>query len=760
MNVRLGWLAWRFVTHQDYNARLRAGLLFAGVAIISAVALFGAAMPGALQAHATRAATLELAYGDPETTTDGGTPTETGVLGLAGDMLPDRRWDGFEVERVVVAAQDPDAADDVLIPGVKALPGPGEVYISSALASKAVSEPTLAALLSGYRVAGEISPAGLVSPTELRMVIGAPPSTVGLQPVVGLGVDEERSGYDSGQVVNRSIGLLATLLVAIPAIAFIALCARLGSRQRAGRITGLRCLGLSRRQVRTVLVAETLMIAAPACLTGIALYLVVIFTVQEVPGTQFGFFRSDVTLSPVEVVMTLAAVLMVAAASAAAGTSLPDTGQHSTRTSAQIRSSLSRGASAIVGYVLLAGAVVMMIVLPQVNGAPGVTPVLVWVTLAMAALGLGLAAAPLTARISRVAAAAVTHGGWLAGFRINTAEPGTTSRLTVLAGVLILGISSALATLGNVNGSSNTRVSPGESQRVVVSVHDFGKVLSTSEVADAEGVQATTAVVYVEGSKDTVMTVRASCEDLGQLLGHDIGGCRDDQMWWLSKSGAAPRLSKSRSMPLPNGTTAELPDSAQTLATEVTDLLDGMLLTPMLVAGDDAGEATRYLVSVRAKTSAQTLAGLAALAPTAGFVFGEQATVDSDTQEFTSQTTWLTIGALLAMTITLLALVVSISGETPARRDRLRGLYVLGASARDLTRAHFALTMFPLALISLLAVLLSWVFNLSQTALNEAYQLNIVPFVLTAVLALLIAAITALVTLPPLLHPLRSAHTE
>lgn len=727
MITGLAWLGWRLGTRRGYGPRLRMALLFLGVLLITCVALLGASVPGAMQSRQERAESLRLDYGK----------SDSGVRGLTSES--GRRWGGLEVERTLIAVEDPGGTS-IDMPGVPALPGEGEAYVSPELASGAKDDPILRALLSEYRVVGTIEPDGLVSPVEFRAVIGVPAETRFLEPVVGVGA---ATPPDVNRFVNRHLSVLLMVLVSIPAVALVVLCARLGSRQRAGRIAALRRLGLSRRRVRLVMATETVLVAVPAAFAGASLYLLALVAFDRVPGTQFGFHRSDVLLPLPGIVGVVLGVLLVVVASAIAGVTMDEAlpGSDSRRSR---RSWWVGAVGIVVGFLGLA----LWPRLPE----GGTGPVVAWLSMGLVTAGFALCSHWLVAGASRMAAGRVRSGGWLVGLRLNCAEPGTSSRLTALIAVLIIATTTGVNYMAIFTSGLNARVAPDAAASVIIRVSDYGRVLTTERVAGTEGVDAAVPVAGLEGDRDTILAVAAPCSDLRAITDRPIDGCRDDKARWLSKSGAPAPLSSSRQVETASDGMLRLPPKAATLAVGSTDLLDGYLHLSTLGETADSGSMSHYFVRVKAAEYAETLARLSSQAPSAGFDFGDKVALDSDTQEYVGHMTWLTIAAGLSAFLAWLGLVISISGETEARRDQLRGLRLIGAPDRDLGRAHFATVMVPLATVAAGATVLAKLVNLGISIGDDRKALPYSFFLALVLLAVAIAVLTALATLPSALR--------
>ncbi|WP_177220965.1 ABC transporter permease [Lentzea xinjiangensis] len=170
-------------------------------------------------------------------------------------------------------------------PGVPAIPGPGEVFVSPELARLLDSDPALRARFGGTR-AGLIEPSGLVDAGELYFYEGVDrlPDDRDITTAYAFG-DERRGGTTPAEMILVS-GVAVVLLA--PLLVFIACVGRLGGVERDQRLATLRLLGATAPQVRRIAAAESLAGAVAGLAVGVAMFFAVH---RRVDGLQVGNFR-------------------------------------------------------------------------------------------------------------------------------------------------------------------------------------------------------------------------------------------------------------------------------------------------------------------------------------------------------------------------------------------------------------------------------------------------------------------------------------
>ncbi|MDQ0377779.1 FtsX-like permease family protein [Amycolatopsis thermophila] len=160
-----------------------------------------------------------------------------------------------------------------LPPGLAAIPRPGEVVVSPALAESMKTDPLLQARFP-QRPAGTIAPAGLAGPDELFAYVGT----------TGLAASQWGSavtGFDAGGVQDSSSPQLIFLLVVavvvllVPMLVLLSTASRIGGAERERRLSTLRLAGARRGQVHRVAAGESLAGALAGGVLGLGIYLAV-----------------------------------------------------------------------------------------------------------------------------------------------------------------------------------------------------------------------------------------------------------------------------------------------------------------------------------------------------------------------------------------------------------------------------------------------------------------------------------------------------
>jgi hypothetical protein len=155
--------------------------------------------------------------------------------------------DALELYRVTM----PDAA----IPGPPGAqwPGPGELWLSPALAEARQADPYLAAVTPG-KVAGLIDPSGLRGPDELVAYVGVSRSgaagTLGYLVTAGFGTGDDCRPEDLPARQLLGVSALSCLIVAIGVLGLARAAGRLAAPSRARRLAVLSLLGAPPRTVR------------------------------------------------------------------------------------------------------------------------------------------------------------------------------------------------------------------------------------------------------------------------------------------------------------------------------------------------------------------------------------------------------------------------------------------------------------------------------------------------------------------------------
>jgi hypothetical protein len=265
---------------------------------------------------------------------DTGAPAASGASALGGATSRDPLWtlittdlfNGQGIYRADVAAAGPASP---VPPGIPRDPGPGQYYISPALAALLRSTPTdeLADRYPGHQ-AGLIGEAGLPSPDSLVIIVGrsaaqmshlpgaAKLTSFNTTPPSGCGIHSTcviRGGLTpSGIDLVLSVVALALLM---PVLIFIGTATRLSAARREQRFAAMRLVGATPRQTSVIAAVESAVAAAAGIVIGFGLFFVLRIPLAAIPFTGQSFFPAELSLSLPDI---LAVAVGVPAASALA----------------------------------------------------------------------------------------------------------------------------------------------------------------------------------------------------------------------------------------------------------------------------------------------------------------------------------------------------------------------------------------------------------------------------------------------------------
>ncbi|MEV0370537.1 hypothetical protein AB0I10_12005 [Streptomyces sp. NPDC050636] len=249
--------------------------------------------------------------------------------GQQGSALWSRYWDSYQGRQFTVVVIAPLTESAPLPPGVARWPGPGEVFLSPALAEGPVDEDFTHRY--GTRV-GTISDEGLASPGE-RLAYVRPTTAM-----LGTARMEKITGYGGAgpafgdlRVIGPQSSMLAIIgvLLGLPALGLAAAAARMGAAGRDRRDALLHTLGAGRAArawmdigaaIRPVCIGATLaaLLATPFLLVDVQLpwidYTLYAPDLRRVGATLAGAIAASV-------VMMLGLVLLLRPAAAREGAS-------------------------------------------------------------------------------------------------------------------------------------------------------------------------------------------------------------------------------------------------------------------------------------------------------------------------------------------------------------------------------------------------------------------------------------------------------
>ncbi|WP_436759146.1 FtsX-like permease family protein [Streptosporangium sp. V21-05] len=305
-------LSWRLLRGGGRRGLLGAGLTVAAVAVSTALLLFAVVANLGFQDRAAREA-----WRNPVPAASGA----VAVQAVRTDYVRDR-W----ITVVDLAALGPRAPAP---PGLDRFPAPGEVWLSPGLAELAGELPAaqLAARFPGRR-GGTIGDEALVYPGELVVVRGqaadspvmrATSSDDSRGGAVPTGISgfagrttEDATGYSA-------LGLIASVLMAVPLLVFGGAAARLTVARRDRRLAALRLVGASPGQVVAMTVCEAVITAFGGAVLGTALYGLLTPLLARIEIRGGPWFLADVWPGVLPTLAVLVAVPLLVGVSAVVG---------------------------------------------------------------------------------------------------------------------------------------------------------------------------------------------------------------------------------------------------------------------------------------------------------------------------------------------------------------------------------------------------------------------------------------------------------
>jgi hypothetical protein len=236
-------------------------------------------------------------------------------------------FDGQGIYRADVAATGPTSP---VPPGIPRVPGPGQYYISPALAALLRSAPAdqLADRYPGYQ-AGLIGEAGLPSPDSLVIVVGRPAARMshlsGAAQVTSFnatppsGCGTHSTCVIRGGLTPAGIDLVLSavaLALVLPVLIFIGTATRLSAARREQRFAAMRLVGATPRQISLIAAVESAVAAAAGVAIGFGLFLLLRIPLAAIPFTGQSFFPAELSLSPADILAVAVGVPTAAAVAA------------------------------------------------------------------------------------------------------------------------------------------------------------------------------------------------------------------------------------------------------------------------------------------------------------------------------------------------------------------------------------------------------------------------------------------------------------
>ncbi|MEV5505826.1 FtsX-like permease family protein [Streptomyces orinoci] len=254
----------RFAVTGGRESRLRAVFTALGVGLGVALLMGAASVPHMLDARHQREAARAA----------GETPSAPSATPAPGSrtLLLRHVFDEYRDKPVHGALLRPDGPQAPVPPGLKSLPGPGEMVVSPAMARLMDSaEGRLLRERYPDRVIGTIGDQGLIGPNELYFYAGSDRL-------------DDRSAtrtdhfgeVQPGDPLTPELMVLAIMVgvvLLMPVAVFIATSVRFGGERRDRRLAALRLMGCDRSMIRRMAAGEALAASVLGLAVGSALFL-------------------------------------------------------------------------------------------------------------------------------------------------------------------------------------------------------------------------------------------------------------------------------------------------------------------------------------------------------------------------------------------------------------------------------------------------------------------------------------------------------
>ena len=213
--------------------------------------------------------------------------------GLAANYSVDF-YQGQTIERLDVAALGPGAP---VPPGISRLPGPGEYYVSPALAHllRTVPADDLGDRFPGT-LAGTIGDAALTGPDELAIYVGYNPPALAKVPgtrwVTSIGASPGPEVFTPFFRYAFATGVLAVLF---PVLILISTATRLAAARREERFSALRLVGATPGDIGVIASVDSVVSAFLGTAVGIGVFLAIRPALAAATLTGTRYFADTVT---------------------------------------------------------------------------------------------------------------------------------------------------------------------------------------------------------------------------------------------------------------------------------------------------------------------------------------------------------------------------------------------------------------------------------------------------------------------------------
>ncbi|MFF6874792.1 MULTISPECIES: ABC transporter permease [unclassified Streptomyces] len=683
--------------------RVRFFLMAAGGSLGVCCLALVLTIPQILDAHDGRAAARQ-----PQTTS--ARPADSTLLLQRTDPY------GSKAFTRVFIAKGTGGADEAP-PGLRELPGPGEVFVSPRVRDLLRDQPAVKGLLPGHE-RGLIGATGLAHPDELLAYIGTTGDKIADEGRVLKGWGYSYAPFPAVEPSTLTyIRFALGSLVLLPLGIFLSVCARLSAASRNRRLASLRLLGLSTKGTQRVNAAETVVAALFGAILGLGEYWVLNQVMTRTGLPSLRWYPADGALSATTIAVCLIGCPLLAwfvgRASARDAAANPLAVR---RTAAPKHPPKWGGLLLVTGLGIVAGYCATGFTDHPADSL-GLNALLMPAGILLTGLGLVLTLPLISYVLARRLARTTQSLTLNLAMRRNEVEPGSTMR--VVTGLVLLVFSASLAQGVLIQLEQVTRPS--------APVQDYSIPLSSltlrqqQEVADVPGVRAHAVTMESwtdpDGSADQpwASAVVATCDQLTRLV-RQVEGCVDGKVMRLSDPNAGTGQGARPGDTLPfrmpeggRGKTLEITLPRDQIAYRAYDpsAVHGVdvLIPPSALPATARPEGARYVLTSSSDHDEvrRVLDGIAAVTPTTAV---EPVGVNVEgLQQIAVLETLLAVGMIMGLVIGTAAFVVSATDRAVERRPQVTAITLVGARARTMRAVQCLQVVLPLSVGLTLALL-------------------------------------------------------
>jgi FtsX-like permease family protein len=507
------------------TAIVRLVLSALGIAIATTVLLVATCV-GTMSENRTQRAMSDFTQADP-------------IAGVSPTYLT-RRYSEFHGESVRITyawGSGPDSPKPDTLP---ALPKPGEMYVSPALADLLRSdESRLLRPRLPEKVVGILDESLVIEPSYLTAWVGADSTladSIFVEEAYGFHADLQLNAPDEGML---ALILIGAVLLLLPVFTFVTSASRVAGAERDRRLSALRLVGAGKWQVRRIASAESLVSAVLGMAVGGAIFSVGRLFAQDINLFGESVYNSDVVPDPMLafLVLALVPVLSVLTALFALRRTIIEPLGVFRQTKPIRRRAWWRFALVALGVLLLT---------TQLGEAEGTDNWAFMIAAGTALLLVGMVVL-LPWLVERVANR-ITGGppSWALAIRRLQLDSGTSSRVVGGVAVVLAGMITMQTVLLSMGGALAMPSNDANRQGMVNVSADASLVADIRRrLAHTPGVESASAVVsgaaYETGSKDISYGFNvADCATLRELGG--VKTCHDGDVFQRASTYEKPPL--------------------------------------------------------------------------------------------------------------------------------------------------------------------------------------------------------------------------